>query len=428
MKALLERKIGDLTAKAEELLKKETLSEEEIAAVKAMVSEAEALRELAAKVPAVPSAKDVADPAGPPAASSETATENSQRIVVGEPNALKEKGVRFARFLRAVAAGRGIPGLPEKWYEQNFGHDSVFAALQLRTGAGTYLAPPEFAAEVIELLRARSVVRKAGVRTLTFSNGKLTLPRFATGTAFSYVGEGTPAAASGPTFDALTLTAKILQGFIPISNDLLKGTSYNIDQIVRDDAVAGIATKEDITFIRSDGSGNTPTGLRYIASGGNIIAANATVNIANVKKDLSKLRLALKSAFVPLTKAAWIISPRTEEYLLGAVTANDLPAFPEMQQGMIGRYPYFVSEQIPENLGVGTDETEVYFVDFDQFVLADSGGIELAVSTEASYSDGTNLKSAFAQNETVIRVQTEHDFGARHPQAVAVLTGVKWIL
>jgi hypothetical protein len=47
-------------------------------------------------------------------------------------------------------------------------------------------------------------------------------------------------------------------------------------------------------------------------------------------------------------------------------------------------------------------------------------------SSEAAYYDGSNVVSAFSRDETVIRLITEHDLGARRGESISVLYGVKW--
>jgi len=362
------------------------------------------------------------DPANPPTPVAPV------QATVGESNALKEKGIKFARLMRAIAAVKGNITAAGAWYEKMYRNkDVVHAALMASDAeAGGFLVPTEFAAEVIELLSANTVVRRMGAQTRPLVNGKLSMPRITGGSSFSYVAEGSDPNATGPTIGDLELTARKIVGIIPISNDLLRNSPLNVDQMVRDDAAQGLGEFEDINFIRGDGTGAKPRGLRYWAPAANLLVMTATPDLAKTRKDLGRLRLALKQNKVKMRKAGYILGPRTEEYLFAIVDGNGNVAFPEMKDGKIGAYPYAMSEQIPENLGAGT-ESEMYLADFNEVIIADALEMRIEVSTEAAYKDSTGtLVSAFGKDQTVLRVISEHDLGMRHAAGIAVLTGLTW--
>ena len=214
---------------------------------------------------------------------------------------------------------------------------------------------------------------------------------------------------------------------MPISNDLLRYNAYGVDAIVRDDLVAAFATREDLAFIRDDGSQFTPKGLRYWAPAPNVLDANATVNLANVTFDLARLVLQLESANVRMLRPAWILSPRSKMYLMTVRDGSGNFAFrDEMMVGRLWTFPFGSTTQIPENLGGGGDESEVYLVDMADAVIGDATSIIIDTSTEAAYHDGSQVIAAFSQDQTVVRAILQHDFGMRHDASVAVLQKVKW--
>ena len=93
---------------------------------------------------------------------------------------------------------------------------------------------------------------------------------------------------------------------------------------------------------------------------------------------------------------------------------------------MLRGYKVGCTTQIPWTLGGSSDESEIYFADFDEFVLAEGQSIRLEASSEAAYDDGGTVKAAFSLDQTVVRAIAEHDFAPRHDEAVAVLTAVDW--
>ena len=341
----------------------------------------------------------------------------------------EDKGLQVARIVRALAASKGDPERAAAYAKKNFGDDEIVKALSVGTlNAGGYIVPEEYSAEIIELLRPQSVVRRMGAVTIPMATGTLNIPKLAGGGSASYIGENTDIGVTQPTFGTVQLTWKKLAAIVPISNDLLRFSSPAADSIVRDDLVMAMALREDAAFIRDDGVGNVPKGLRYWAPVSNRIpATTGTPTLATVTTDLGKLILALKKANVRFIRPGWLMSPRTEMFLLTLRDGNGNFAFrPEMLAGRLFSYPYAVTTQIPENLGAGKNESEIYLVDFADAIIGESTQLIIDASTEASYYQDDALHSAFSLDQTLIRVIAEHDFAMRHEESVAVLTGVTW--
>lgn len=339
-----------------------------------------------------------------------------------------DKGEMVARIIRVLAAARcNVRDARE--IARNEWNDPLLArAMAASTGsAGGFLVPEQYSAELIELLRPSAVVRSLNPVTVPMPGGNITLPKLTGGGSASYVGENQNIAKTEAKVGQIRFSARKLAALVPISNDLIRFSSPQADAVVRDDLVAALAEREDLAFILDDGTQDAPKGMRYWAPSGNLVAANATVNLANVTADLGNLVLKLKGANVRMIRPGWIISPRTEQYLMTVRDGNGNYAFrDEMLQGRLWGWPFGVTSQIPENLGGGSNESEVYLVDFADAVIAEVPGLIIDVSSEAAYFDGANVVAAFSLDQTVIRVIEQHDFGMRHDASVAVLTGVTW--
>ena len=82
---------------------------------------------------------------------------------------------------------------------------------------------------------------------------------------------------------------------------------------------------------------------------------------------------------------------------------------------------------IPNNLGAGADETEVYFVDADEVILGEVDAIEIELSREAAYkTTGGTVISSFQRDQSLIRAKLLHDLVVRHEEAIAIKTAVTW--
>lgn len=343
-----------------------------------------------------------------------------------------EKGIRFARMARAMAASGGIVRLAAEQAEA-WGDSGLFANQNMGTGAaGGVLVPEDVSAEIIELLRPASVIMRGGPRVVPLPNGNLTMNRKTAGANFAYTGEQQDIGATGITLGQVKLSAKKLTGLIPISNDLLRSASVAADRLVRDDIVEGSAIAMDTAFLRSVGGDYSPLGLRYQLAGTafeslNILAVTAGNTLASITGDLGRMELALLNQNIGLAGAAWIGAPRTMMRLRNIRDGNGNYAFPEMQQGQLRGRPFFDTNTVPINLGGGA-ESELYLVGFPHVLVGEHSGLEIATSTEAAYKDAAGtMQAAFSRDETVIRAIQHHDIGLRHLPAVAVLTAVNWV-
>ncbi len=343
---------------------------------------------------------------------------------------LEQKGLTVGGIIAAVAGAKAMDMKPIEWAKSVAKDETLVKALEASTGSGGgFLVTPEVSADFIDLLTPRAVVRSFGSPVIPMSSGTITIPKLNAAAAAYYIGENKDAVKSQQSFGVKKLTARKLAVLVPISNDLLRRGGPKVSALVRNDALRSAALKEDVTFIRSQGTEFTPKGLRYLAAAANVLTANGTVNLANVTADLGNLILQLEESNVAFTNPGWILSPRDAMYLMTVRDGLGNYAFRgEMMTGKLWGYPFKKTTQIPRNLGSGGNESEVYLADFDDVAIGQTVGLEVAVSVEASYKDENgDLVSAFSLDQTVMRLIMEHDLGLRHDESVAILTGTKWV-
>jgi HK97 family phage major capsid protein len=346
-----------------------------------------------------------------------------------------EPGIQFARITQALIQGNMDRRAAANWAEQTWGTESgqIVANLEQSTSTkGGFLVDTVYSRDFIGLLRPRVVVRAMGARIVPMPEGNLSLRKKTGGTTAGYIGERTNIPATGLTVGMNNLSAKTLAALVPISNRLLRRSSLEVDAMVRDDLTESVGIKEDQQFLRGAGSDLSPTGLLYLIAAGNKINATALAGLSLAEKiqavrgDLSRLRLKVINANIPMTNCGYVASPTTIEFLANLTDGNGNKAFPEVERGLIGSYPYKTTTSVPANLGAGGNESEIYFADFAQVMIADTYNLTIATSTEASYDDGDGMKSAFQTDETLIRIIEEHDIGMRYDTAGAVLQAVAW--
>ena len=348
----------------------------------------------------------------------------------------REAGLAFGRVVRAMAVSKqegsgriGMLAALKAWGDGDIADVQEKALAASVAQDGGYLVAPQYSTDILAARRAATIVRKAGPREMPMPQGTLHLPKVATGVTGGYIGENSNLTNSQPVFGENVLTFKKLAVLTPISNDLLRYNSPQSDAVVRDDIVRSLSVQEDAAFIRADGTGSQPKGLRYWAAAGSVIAANGTVSIANVTTDLGKSLYTMINNNVPVTKGCWLISPRTWYYLITIRDAVGNLAFqPEMKGGTLFGFPFYMTTSIPITLTVGanSDCSENYFVNMDDVVIGDSQRLLIDVSSEAAYHNGSSVVASFSLDQTVIRAIAEHDLVVRDPNAVVVMTGVRW--
>lgn len=360
-------------------------------------------------------------------------TENQQKWIekiLADQRRQEQKAEKpnVGRLIRALAAGKGDPEKAAAWAKKQWGDEAIVKALQSDEGStGGYLVPEEYSSELIEYLRPLSVVRRMNPVIMSMPTGTLSIPAMTGGATSGYIGEGDNIGKSEQTFGQVKLTWKKLACLVPISNDLIRFSSPSADAVVRDDLVGSMAQREDAAFIRDDGTNDKPKGLYGWIDSDNKFDANGTVNLANVTIDLGKAILALKQAHCLFLRPGWLFSPRTEFYLITLRDSNGNYAFKdEMANGRIFGFPYAVTTQIPDNLGDDEDESEIYLVDFADAVIGESSQIEIDVSTEAAYYNGSSVVAAFSLDQTVLRAIARHDFAMRRATSGAVIEAVTW--
>jgi HK97 family phage major capsid protein len=350
---------------------------------------------------------------------------------------IREKGESFGRVVRALAHtnmnyGQAVDVL-KTWGDDDLAkvmEDHYEKALAVgEPTAGGFLVPESFSQDIIELLRPASAVTRLNPTILPMPNGTFQIPKQTAGVAGVYIGENTNMSAQQPTFGTVGLRFRKLAVLVPMSNDLLRYSSPGADSIVRNDIVRGMAQRMNQALLRDNGTDATPKGLRNWAPAANVIAANGTVNLANITVDLGKLIVTLLNNDIPMTRPGWIMAPRTWNHLMTIQTTTGQFVFrQEMQGGTLWGWPFALTTQVPINLtdGGGTDESEIYLCDFADAVLGEAQNLIVSASDTAAYHDGSNVVAAFSQDQFVVRAIQEHDFVMRREESVAVLNEVTW--
>lgn len=338
-------------------------------------------------------------------------------------------------------------------------------ALVVGTGdSGGFIVPPDYQAEIIELLRPKAQVRAAGPRTMPMPRGTMRLPGQNAAAQAGYGPEGAKIVTSQQKLRSIVATFKKLTALVPVSNDMMRYASPAVDAFVRDDLVKVIALTEDKNFVLSDGTSDTPMGWLGFANlwvaqnggtvgvwstdadsvyavngadpanstGGNFITSTSAYTLGTVASELGGAVNRLDAANIADTKRVWFMNPRSYNYLYNVQNSLGVYVYrDELSKGTLLGYPVKRTTQIGTSYvssdGSHSDLSFVFLSEMDETIVLDSMQLELAVSREGMYVDGGGTTvSAFQSDQTLIRAIAEHDFQMRHDQAVAVIQAVRW--
>ncbi|KQI66961.1 phage capsid protein [Loktanella sp. 3ANDIMAR09] len=311
------------------------------------------------------------------------------------------------------------------------GHSGISAALTgAQQTAGGVLLPRPQAETVIELLRPRVTVRASGARVMPMPAGQVRHGAQTGSATAGYGVENGAAVESEQSFDGIDQGFKTLRALVPVGNALLRHSTAAVAAIVRDDLLSVMATREDLAFLRDIGANATPYGLKYWTPVANWLDP-VGVAPAAVEAAIRRLVSLVEDANVTMQSPGWIMRASTKNFLAGLRDPNSgALIFPSIDQnGTLKGFPIRTTSQIPNNLGVDGDETEVYFADFNEVMIGDAMSLTIATSTEAAFvNQAGDTVSAFQNDLTLMRAISEHDLAPRHTAALSGLNGKGWAI
>ena len=408
-------------------------TEEETKALETALSEIEDLKKQIATAETIEALRrDATAPAGDTAgtttpASAKSATEPAQKlgaVMCGMIKAYRESG---AKGFKATASAMSELG------HESLANDLVAAntkSMNSVDGAsGGVMIPETFAPDVIGLLYPMSSFMSGDPTVLPMPRGSYRQAKGASGATAAYRGEGVDIQVSNPTLKDINMTAHLLSGIVPLTNQLISYSLGAAERFARTDLAMAMSTKMDMAGFLGTGVDDDPTGIMNAAGVYSVAATNSTTPTqAQVDADARKLLNRFTRYPILRQKLAWRMSVTTKGYLEDMTDGNGNYIYPELRKESPRwkGYPVEVAGTFPENLGAGTNETYLALISFGHVLVGDAKGLEFAISDQASIKVGNDMVSMFSTDQTAIRATMEHDFTTRYYEAVAYLTGVKW--
>jgi HK97 family phage major capsid protein len=287
--------------------------------------------------------------------------------------------------------------------------DYVKDTKQVSGGTSGVLVPEWFQGEWIDNLRANMVLQAAGMQTATMTQRTVTASRVLTDPPVAWRAEGGVLAAGDPTFELRQLVAKSVAVRVQATAELAQDSPDFGAQLLQ---VMGRALAHEIDRVGlvGSGTGSEPAGIHNTTGIGTVTAVGTP---ANYSAFISGLQTLLE-ANVALERAETnaIQSPRTWATLENLQATDNQPL---QRPRALERMTFRPTTGIPNNLGVGANESIVLLGDFSDLVL----GVRLDASVEA-----LRLQT-FAENLLLEFVGWARvDFLVRRPASFVALEGV----
>lgn len=356
----------------------------------------------------------------------------------------KGAGLFAARVVRALMAMEGglvkdARDLALKGWNDKATADAVDKAIQLNSDKsvlkalasqvaadGAVLIADEQSSELIPMLRAQSVMLGMGPTVMSMNGLRMKIPRQTSAVTAAFEGENEETNASQAALDQIALVLKKLVAITAASNDFLLFAGPQGDAMIRDDITKQIGLRLDLAMIRDVGSDFGIQGVRYATLPANVDAA-LSYTLANITSTLFAMLEDVAGANAPLQGGGWVFCSRIMHALMAIRDGNGNYAFKdEMVRGTLLGYPFAISNQIPQNLGGGT-ETEIYFVVFPEWIYGEGVTLGIKKMDGAAYRDSSGTMIAgFSADQTAYRVSMYADWKAKHNVSAAVRTGCTW--
>lgn len=271
---------------------------------------------------------------------------------------------------------------------------------------------PHMADRFIDRLRNALKIGQLGATVLDGLVGSpIDIPRQTGSSTAQWVAEDGSLTETDASFDDVNLTPKTVGAMTSYSRRTLLNTSPAIEQIVRNDLAAVIATAIDDKAINGDGTSNTPVGILNTAGIGSV--ALGTNGAAPTWQ--SVLDLIAAPQIANADGKAFLTNPKAVKKMRGTVrvATTDSVMIQESPNELAG-YPLASTNQVPSNLVKGSSGavcSAMIFGNFSDLLLAYWTGIDILLNPYESV--------AYAKGRIIVRAMRDLDINVRHAESFA---------
>lgn len=297
-------------------------------------------------------------------------------------------------------------------------------------GYGGSFVQTTVAQQMIDAVRARSVVVGLGAQVLPGLTGPVDLPRKSTTTTTSaWLAEIQESDETEVGTDAVSLAPKRIGAWVELSRQLMITSSVPMEQMIQNDLRMSLMAELDRVALLGTGASNQPRGVKYTPAIGSVVGGTNGATLA--WQHILELEAAVEGN-------NGVFDPQSTGYVINGATRSYLkrtPRHPTLAEGLImgdapndangfnvlNGYRAGVSSKVPSNLVKGTSGSVcslLAYGDWSQLVVAlFGGGVEIIVDPYSRAKTGTIL----------INANLFADIGVRVPLSFATMEDAKLV-
>ena len=267
------------------------------------------------------------------------------------------------------------------------------------TAGGNLVATELHSEAFVQALRNKAALTGLGARIMTGLTGNIDIPK-QTGTAtFSWIGEGEDSPETEASFGMVQMSPKTITGSVPITRRLRLQSTPDIDMLIRDDLLKGVALAMDLAAINGTGANNQPRGILNTTGVG---AVDMTGGITWGKMVDMETEIAADNA--DIETMAYLMAAVQRGTLKQTEKAAGTAKFIWDEHNMVNGYKAGCSNQLPAQ--------KIMLGDYSQVLMGLWGVLDLAADTS----------TLAASNGVVLRLFQDADVAIRHPESFCVGT------
>ena len=273
------------------------------------------------------------------------------------------------------------------------------------TAGGHLVATNLDAGSFIDMLRNRLVMAGLGARMLDGLVGNLAIPSQTGGASTYWVTEGNAVTESQLTVGQVAMTPKTLGTFTDYSRRMLLQATPSVENLVRADLAAALASGIDAAAISGSGSSGQPTGLLSTAGIGAVaIGTNGGVPTYAHMVSLEEL---VSLANADVADMAYLTNAKMRAQLkLTQVFSSTNGAPVWGSDNMVNGYRTAVTNAVPANLTKGTASgtcSAIIFGHFADVMIGMWGGLDLIADPYALATSGGRRIVALQDVDVAVR-------------------------
>jgi HK97 family phage prohead protease len=354
------------------------------------------------------------------------------------------KGIRFARYAKCLAIAhkthQPVVNIAEGLYGKSDPDlvDIVKAAVSaMTTGNTPALVGNEGGfADFVEFLRPMTILGRFGagnIPSLTQIPFRIPFISETSETDAQWVGEGKGKPLTRFTLDRGELTPLKIATIAVQTMELIRDSSPSSDVLLRNSLAKAVAKRSDVSFIDPTSAGVAGVRPPSILNGVTPIVNSAATGADGVREDVQAIIGAFVAANNPLTSGVWVMGGTYALRLMMMLNPLGQREFPgiTMQGGTFFELPVIVSNYLGDYVAL---------VNAEDIYLGDEGGVDIAMSTEASLEmvdnptqdSGaadpveTTVVSMFQTNSVAFRAERTINWARRRASAVAWMDNITW--